>query len=220
MTLSRFFRDYVFLPISYTISRKIPVNSIFGSDIFIYSTGILFTWMLTGLWHGAGWTFIAWGILHALYLIINRIIKKPKKALFKKLRISEKKSYVAGLYFTVTFISVVVAWVYFRAPDFIVANKVLCGMSGINGLMDKSANFDGGLLILFSMFIAFFMPNTQEFLSSFKIGLNTYRQPVETPKYFIFSYNYKFSALIAILLSISIIFVQSVQKMEFIYNDF
>jgi len=222
MTLSRFFRDYVFLPLSYSLSRKIPVNSILGSDVLIYSTGITVTWALTGFWHGAGWTFIGWGILHALYLIINRILKKPKKKIFKKLSISEKSIFISGIYYVVTFLLVVTAWVYFRAPDFNTANSVMTGMLGNNGIMDQTSTFDGSFLILTAMFIAFFMPNTQEFLSDFKTGINTYNQPLIKSRLNIlnFKYSIKFSFILALLLTFSIIFVQSVQKMEFIYNDF
>jgi len=222
MTLSRFFRDYVFLPLSYSLSRKIPVNSLFGSDVFIYSTGIMVTWALTGLWHGAGWTFIVWGILHALYLIINRILKKPKKKILKKLSISEKNIFISGIYYVVTFLLVVTAWVYFRAPDFNTANSIITGMLGNNGMLDKTSTFDGSFLILTAMFIAFFMPNTQEFLSDFKTGINTYNQPLIKSRLNIlnFKYSIKFSFILALLLTFSIIFVQSVQKMEFIYNDF
>jgi len=222
MTLSKFFRDYVFLPLSYSLSRKIPVDSVFGSDVFIYSTGILITWSLTGLWHGAGWTFIAWGIIHALYLILNRIIKKPKKKFFKKLSLSEKNIFTSAFYYLITFLSVTATWVYFRAPDFGAANQILGGMTGNYGFIDKSTNFDGGFLILLAMFIAFVMPNTQEFLSDFKMGLNTYNQPLKKSQISLlnFKYSTKFSFILAVLLAFSLIFVQSVQKMEFIYNDF
>jgi alginate O-acetyltransferase complex protein AlgI len=221
MTLSRFFRDYVFLPLSFTLSRKIPQSSIFGSDLIIYGTGILVTWMLTGLWHGAGWTFVFWGCLHAVYLIINRILKKPKKKFFKTIGISEKRAVVAICYQFLTFLAVTVAWVYFRSNEFSSANRIITGMAGFNGIMTSNTEFDGLLIILFAAVIVFFMPNTQEILYDFKIGLDTYGQPAFRPREkFVLKFNLKFSIIIAVILAICIIFVQSVQKMEFIYNDF
>lgn len=222
MTLSRFFRDYVFLPVSYSLSRKLKYGSMLGSDMTIYVVGILVTWSLTGLWHGAGWTFIAWGVFHAVYLIINRIVKKPKRKLFRHIGISGKSRLFNAFYIIITFLSVHTAWVYFRSPDFTTANYFIRGMSGLNGIMNSSTDLQGFNLIIFASAIAFFMPNSLEFLSRHKIGIETYGKKPDTPsfKLFNFRFNYSFSFLIAAVLIISMIFVHSVQKIGFLYNDF
>jgi len=221
MTLSRFFRDYVFLPVSFSLSRAFKSGSFFGTDTFIYSLGILVTWSLTGLWHGAGWTFILWGILHAMYLVLNRILKKPKKRALKKCRISAKNQILSIFYLITTFISVHIAWIYFRAPDFITGNKILKGMLGLMH-NNPSTDSEGVALIVFSGMIIFFLPNSLEFLADLKLGLSTYGQIIEQPKmrFLKFSYNLKWSFITALILLIGMIFVHSVQKMEFIYNDF
>lgn len=222
MTLSRFFRDYVFLPVSYSLSRKLKYGSLLGSDMSIYVVGILVTWSLTGLWHGAGWTFIAWGVFHAIYLIINRIVKKPKRKFFKYIGVSEKGTFFNVFYIIITFLAVHIAWVYFRSPDFFTANYFIRGMSGFNGFMNSSTDLQGFRLIIFASAIAFFMPNSLEFLSDYKIGIATYGKTPDTPTFNIlrFKFSYSFSFYIAVILIISMIFVHSVQKMGFLYNDF
>lgn len=222
MTLSRFFRDYVFLPFSFRLSRKMSPDSLLGGDIFIYSAGIALTWSLTGIWHGAGWTFLFWGVLHAVYLILNRIIKKPKKKLIRKFKLSEKNYAVQVFYILLTFLFVHISWVYFRAPDFSSAYSVIKGMTGTNGIMLATTDTDGTVLIIFAAFIAFIMPNSFEFLADLKLGISTYGQIIKKPHPFFlhFSYNMKWALFISFVLYIGMIFVHSVQKMEFIYNDF
>jgi len=117
ISLTQWFRDYVFLPLSYIISRKVKQGSIFDSDLFIYSAGIIITWTLTGLWHGAGWNYILWGMIHALLLILNKAFFKPKKKLFK--RIGLKKDSIPVIIYdsTLTFIYVNLAWIFFRSSN-------------------------------------------------------------------------------------------------------
>jgi alginate O-acetyltransferase complex protein AlgI len=222
ITLSRFFRDYVFLPVSFSLSRRLSAGSVFGSDIAIYSSGILVTWMLTGLWHGAGWTFVAWGVLHAFYLIINRILKKPRKRLLKKFGLSDKNWLMRICNGSFTFLAVVIAWVYFRSGSFERANEILLSMTGVNGIKSPSTNFEGYALIVLAAFITFILPNSREFLSEFEMAINTYGSELKKPRFnfLSFKYNFKFASFIAVILTLSALFVMSVQKMEFLYNDF
>jgi D-alanyl-lipoteichoic acid acyltransferase DltB (MBOAT superfamily) len=62
ITLSRFLRDYLYIPLGG--NRKGPSRRM---------TNLLITMLLGGLWHGAGWTFVIWGALHGLYLILNHL---------------------------------------------------------------------------------------------------------------------------------------------------
>jgi hypothetical protein len=92
------------------------------------------TMLLGGLWHGASWTFVFWGGLHGLYLMVNHAW----------LGLAEKNATAAGLRrtvsfravaFAVTFLAVVVAWVFFRAPTFGAAVAMVRGMAGLNGIV-------------------------------------------------------------------------------------
>ena len=121
MTLSRFLRDYLY----------IPLGGSRGGQFATYKN-LFLVMLLGGLWHGAGWTFIAWGALHGLYLLINH----AWRGVFRKRRSGQPP---AGLFSrvasrTLTFLAVVVAWVYFRAESMEIAHTVLAGMLGFNGI--------------------------------------------------------------------------------------
>ncbi len=119
MTLSRFLRDYLYIPLGG--NRKGPSRRYIN---------LLATMLLGGLWHGAGWTFIVWGGLHGLYLTINHGWHAVKRGLGW----GEGGWLARRLSVLLTFCAVVVAWVFFRAPDFSSATSVLSGMAGMNGL--------------------------------------------------------------------------------------
>ncbi|MGZ8944555.1 MAG: MBOAT family O-acyltransferase [Methylococcaceae bacterium] len=119
MTLSRFLRDYLYIPLGGSRSSK-------SRRYF----NLMITMLLGGLWHGAGWTFIIWGGLHGLYLMINHGWRSIKQRMDwdDGGRLS---SFAAG---SLTFLVVVVGWVFFRADSFSSAIAMLQGMAGINGI--------------------------------------------------------------------------------------
>jgi len=88
------------------------------------------TMLLGGLWHGAGWTFIIWGGLHGLYLVINHGWLSFKHSMGW----GEGGWLARCVAVLLTFLAVVVAWVFFRAPDFATASSMLSGMAGLNGM--------------------------------------------------------------------------------------
>lgn len=110
MTLSRFLRDYIYIPLGG--NRK-------GQNRMLLN--LFLTFLIGGIWHGAGWTFVIWGALHGAAMVVQRLwrmtaIELPKAACW-----------------LVTFLFVNFAWVFFRALDFGSAVKVLKGMAGLNG---------------------------------------------------------------------------------------
>ncbi len=122
MTLSRFLRDYLYIPLGG--SRQ-------GTSRYLIATMV--TMGLCGLWHGAGWTFIVWGVLHGMGLVICRGWTKLK------LRMPD----VMGWLITVIF--VVLLFVVFRATDLASAGRILAGLTGSAGL---GAAWQGKDLIL------------------------------------------------------------------------
>ncbi|MGB0748691.1 MAG: MBOAT family O-acyltransferase [Magnetospiraceae bacterium] len=120
MTLSRFLRDYVYISLG---GNK-------GGPILRYRN-LMATMLLGGLWHGAGWTFVAWGGLHGLYLVVNNLWRnlgwRPKRGSFWRWP-------VHGFFVALTFLCVVVAWVPFRAESFSASALILEGMIGLNGI--------------------------------------------------------------------------------------
>jgi hypothetical protein len=122
MTLSRFLRDYLYVPLGG--NRKSRTRRY---------TNLLLTMLLGGLWHGAGWTFVLWGALHGIYLVINHGWREFRRRLGHNLHQSTPWGRRAGC--LLTFVAVVVGWVLFRAPDVDTALSILCAMAGFNGLV-------------------------------------------------------------------------------------
>lgn len=110
MTLSRFLRDYIYIPLGGNRKGEGRRN-----------INLMVTMILGGLWHGAGWTFIFWGLLHGLYLVINQTWQK-----LWGVRIDTWWS--RGIARTITLIAVMVAWVFFRAESFEGALNIFEGM--------------------------------------------------------------------------------------------
>lgn len=130
ISLTTWFRDYVFLPIAYSVSRKIKSDRFYfiKTEFLIYIVGITVTWMLTGLWHGANYTFIIWGLIHGLFLIINHVTAKPRKRLLKRLNIRNDNILLIIGDSLATFIIIMFSWIFFRADD---VGHALTYISGI-----------------------------------------------------------------------------------------
>jgi hypothetical protein len=88
--------------------------------------------VLGGLWHGAGWTFIFWGLLHGLYLAINHLWQAVLN--YFKIQISNSflNVFIAR---SITFLSIIIAWIFFRADSFTSAVTMLKGMFGVYGIV-------------------------------------------------------------------------------------
>jgi hypothetical protein len=183
MTLSRFLRDYLYIPLGG--NRKGPARRYL--NVFI-------TMVLGGLWHGAEWTFIVWGGLHGLYLAINHawraVVTRPGNRL----------THFAG--WALTFLAVVVGWVFFRADNLEVAFGMLRSMFGGNGIPLSASiaawltEFTGHTFFAASIFehslfkpvealvllgtvlaMALFLPNSQVMLARYEPAL----EKIETP---------------------------------------
>lgn len=118
ISLTLWFRDYVFLPIAYWVSGKIKRESVLfiPTEFYIYTIGILITWSLTGLWHGANHTFIVWGLIHALFLVLFHVLKKPRKKLFRRYKLQHDNLF--GFIERLSLLIIVsVAWVFFRSES-------------------------------------------------------------------------------------------------------
>jgi len=105
MTLSRFLRDYIYIPLGG--NRKGETRTYIN---------LFATFLLGGIWHGAGWTFVFWGALHGLALVIHKAWQKVGLTLPK----------ILAWFITFNFINI--AWVFFRAKEWEDALKVLDGM--------------------------------------------------------------------------------------------
>lgn len=116
ITLSRFLRDYVYIPLG---GNKVSKLRNYGNLFAVFLIG--------GLWHGAAWTFVIWGALHGGAIIIHRVWKDLGLRMWGWL----------GWFITFNFVNA--AWVFFRAKDFESVHKVLGGMVGSGGVVLPSA---------------------------------------------------------------------------------
>lgn len=107
MTLSRFLRNYVYIPL--------------GGNKKLHLRNLFLTFLIGGLWHGAAWTFLVWGCLHGIGMVIHNLWTKFNVNLH---------SFVSIL---MTFLFINATWVVFRANTFNDALKVYKGMFGLNG---------------------------------------------------------------------------------------
>ncbi len=117
ISLTSWFRDYIFLPLSFKISWKIKRERVFflKKDKFIYIIASLITWFLTGLWHGAGYTYIIWGSINGVFLILFHLQVKPRKKLFKKLKLRNDNPVIVISEAIFNLSVIMLAWIFFRA---------------------------------------------------------------------------------------------------------
>jgi alginate O-acetyltransferase complex protein AlgI len=148
ITLSRFLRDYLYIPLGGNRKGK--------SRRYI---NLLLTMLLGGLWHGANWTFVIWGWLHGMYIVINHIWHNVRYKIGLHAP-AGKFEIFAGR--AITFVAVVVAWIFFRATDVKSALAILNSMTGANGFTTLSDNGTGLAIAAILLMIAWFGPNTQE----------------------------------------------------------
>lgn len=145
ISLSSWLMDYLFLPISYAVSRRIkgPRFLYIKAEVWAYITGIILTFFLCGLWHGASWTFVLWGLLHGFYLALSFLTRKTRKKIVKKIKIKKIPAFHHAFQVLVTFVFVSFSWIFFRANSvtdiFQVIKRLFSGWSSIlnlNGLME------------------------------------------------------------------------------------
>ena len=218
ITLSRFLRDYLYIPLG---------GNRFGQQRRYLN--LLLTMLLGGLWHGAGWNFLVWGGLHGIYLCINH--------LWHGWRGGKADAPAAGLAvkaccWAVTFLAVVVAWVFFRARTAAGAWQMLGGLfgfeagssayasSGIVRLMDlpilvgeQRLLLIGGCVVALALVIAVFMPNVPQLFR-----YREYRRAPEPPALLRWRPSGAWALVTALALAISLFGMW--QRLEFLYFQF
>jgi D-alanyl-lipoteichoic acid acyltransferase DltB (MBOAT superfamily) len=173
ITLSRFLKDYIYIPLGGNRQGEIKMYS-----------NLLITFLLGGLWHGAAWTFVFWGFLHGLALVIHRIWQK----------INIKMNILVAWFITFNFINI--SWIFFRAKEWDDAIKVLKGMFGFTNIVlskeyaDKLhflkhygiqfesslSNIKSSSEILIYIFIAFFIVILNKNSTYILYGIQTKKQ--------------------------------------------
>lgn len=150
MTLSRFLRDYLYIPLG-------------GNRQGHRHRNLLLTMVLGGAWHGAGWNFLAWGMLHGLFLVVHQRFGGGVACWWGR---------------PLTFVAVLLAWVPFRAPDLGRTIEIWQGLAGWHGLGLPRALGGAGLqwipagdsalpLLAAASAAAWFAPNTRRLLERY-----------------------------------------------------
>ncbi len=150
MTLSQFLRDYLYIPLGGNRRGRV-----------LRYVNLMITMLLGGLWHGAAWTFVVWGALHGLYLCVNHAWSNYGPSASP--RFAPLAKFAA---FVLTFLAVVVAWVFFRADS--IAHRrcsILSRMADPGQIVfGRGEMAECGFLIAIYAAIAWFAPNTQEIM--------------------------------------------------------
>jgi alginate O-acetyltransferase complex protein AlgI len=148
MTLSQFLRDYLYIPLGGNRHGRV-----------LRYVNLMITMLLGGLWHGAAWTFVVWGALHGAYLCVNHAWSNYGPAVAP--RFARAANAAA---FVLTFVSVVVAWVFFRADSISSATFVLSRMADPTNIVFGRGEMANAIFIAVYAAIAWVMPNTQEIM--------------------------------------------------------
>ena len=162
ITLSNFLRDYLYIPLGgnrHGDTRKI-IN-------------LVLTMSIGGLWHGAGWTFVLWGGIHGCYLSLNHLWRNFSSRCWGK-NLDRQYPLIRILSRGITFISVVFAWVLFRAETFDSAVAIWRAAIGLNGieLSDFVQNSRSTLIIVLLCLWVWLLPNVQEWMFKYQPVLN------------------------------------------------
>jgi alginate O-acetyltransferase complex protein AlgI len=148
MTLSQFLRDYLYIPLGGNRHGRT-----------LRYVNLMITMLLGGLWHGAAWTFVVWGALHGAYLCVNHAWSNYAPAVGPRFARAAN-----GIAFVLTFVSVVVAWVFFRADSISSATFVLSRMADPTNIVFGRGEMANAMFIAVYAAIAWLAPNTQEIM--------------------------------------------------------
>lgn len=108
ITLSNWLRDYVFLPVAYSTSRSMKANRYLNvkTEQWLYMIATMITMFICGIWHGAAWTFILWGIYQGVIMVLERLFL---------LRLYKKTKNIPAV--PVTFFLTIMGWVVFSSES-------------------------------------------------------------------------------------------------------
>ena len=123
ISLGTWFRDYIYFPLG---GSRVKSRLRLVFNLFV-------VWLATGIWHGANWTFILWGVLYGVVITAEKLTDLPRRAARHKV--------FAGFYQALTLLLVMLGWVLFRAADLPSALVYLRTMFGLNGAPAADALF-------------------------------------------------------------------------------
>lgn len=157
MTLSRFLRDYIYIPLGGNRHGELRTYS-----------NLFSVFLVGGLWHGASWMFVIWGALHGGAIVLHRAWQQSGR----------KMNTILAWFLTFNFINI--TWIFFRAKEWDDAVNILSGMVGLNGIEEFSDVLEFGGLTTIELFMmgivlmigvsSFFAPNSNQMAKSFRLS--------------------------------------------------
>lgn len=212
ITLSRFLRSYVYIQLGG--NRKGATRR---------CVNLLVTMLIGGVWHGAGWTFIVWGGMHGVFLVVNSLWR----SVVRRNDASPKTNFLSTLWRrALTFVCVVLAWVVFRASDMTSAWVLVSSMFSVNRIHGMQGSFDDvysiGIVLLLLM-ITFIAPNTMQIMRRISLALaESYRPRREFswPE-LSWSTSGSWAVITSVILAVSVLhIIMSETLSEFLYFQF
>ena len=161
MTLSRLLRDYLYIPLGGSRCSK--------SRGYL---NLMTTMLISGLWHGAGWTYVFMGGLQGIYLSVNRAWAESRQRKGRPVAPPTAQAIWAGR--VVTFLAVVLSYVFFRASSLDAAFRLQKSMLGFNGFSFTSTEIPLGTAFwacVVMMLVVWFFPNSHEMLARYQPAL-------------------------------------------------
>ena len=128
ISLSGWFKDYLYIPLGG--SRRSAARNML--NVFI-------VFLVSGLWHGANWTFVVWGALHGVYRVVGTLTLKGRNALIERVGLKTDSRLVVTLRRVCTFLLVCLAWVFFRA------NSIADALTLLTALVTRFSSVSGAL---------------------------------------------------------------------------
>ncbi len=233
ITLSGFLRDYLYIPL--------------GGDrlgLLRRNINLILTMLLGGLWHGAGFNFLVWGLMHGFFLACNHSWREFSKKYLVLVKLNNL-SITKFIYLSLTLFCVVIGWVFFRASSLSNAISILGGMFGFNGIIlpsnliflnylylpeaisfgdpfevSKLPLLQAWSMILGGFCIVLFFPNVAQWMHGQDIFCNESLNNVKKiPKQLLWSPNKKWTSIFSGLLLALSLFSLS-RTSEFLYFQF
>ncbi|MBQ7106427.1 MAG: MBOAT family protein [Clostridia bacterium] len=146
ISLSSWFKDYLYIPLGG--NKK-------GYKRQLINLFIVF--MVSGLWHGAEWTFILWGLLHGIYRVVGELTYKKREKLYKSIGIDTSKPIIRMFRTTITFVLVCFAWIFFRANNtkelLLILKKLFTSFGVSTFASELGLTFSGALIMILAIVI-------------------------------------------------------------------
>lgn len=169
ISLSTWFKDYLYISLG---GNRVSVPR--------WYLNLLIVFIVSGLWHGANWTYIIWGALNGIYLVAAIILAKPKAAFNNWIGITRFPKIYLVVQIVTTFILVCFTWIFFRANSVGDAFKIIGKISHFEGSLYDKENMFYGLVTIGILFISEFIP---EYFPQYKLAFRSENAAIRIGSY-------------------------------------